>query len=321
MSDNLEAVLHSRYGEVKRSTTVKGINYIITCPVCHKRRKCWVTPSVGIYHCFRCDAVGSIRSLVGNTRVSFNTNIRQETRPARAMAEPGLLTGLLELASDHPAVNYIQKRGFDVRELNDIYGVRYCVEGRTFAEIFDTTNTLIFPFWMNNKVVGWQARMLYTPDDLTDEECAGMGYRKDDDGDWIRPPKYWTAPGVEKGKILYNYDWARQSRVVVLCEGVFDAIAVGRNAVAAFGKSVTDDQINMIKSYWDLAILLLDPGDALLDMQKIKMALGVTIPSVIVMLEGYKDAGEAPRLEIWRQIWDACDRAGINLSNYKMLGG
>lgn len=321
MSNNLEAVLHSRYGDVKRATSKKGINYIITCPVCHKKRKCWVTPSVGIYHCFRCDSAGPIRDLVGDTRVTLNTHTRVETRPVRAMAEPGLLTSLTELASDHPAINYIRKRGFDVKELNDVYGVKYCVEGRRFAEIFDTTNTLIFPFWMNNKIVGWQARMLYTPDDLTEEECAAMGYNRDDDGDWIRPPKYWTAPGVEKGKILYNYDWARQSQVVVVCEGVFDAIAAGKNAVAAFGKSVTDDQINMFKAYWDAAVLLLDPGDALEDMRKIHMALNTTIPSVIVMLQGYKDAGEAPRAEIWRQIWDACDKAGLDLAKYRLLGG
>jgi len=321
MNTDLEGALRTRYGDVRKSTGKKGINYIITCPVCHKKRKCWITPSVGIYHCFRCDSVGSIRDLVGNTRVAFNTNIRAQARPVRAMAEPGVLVDLTTLADDHPATCYIHKRRFDVRELSTIYGVKYCLEGRKFAEIYDTTNTLIFPFWMDNKIVGWQSRMLYTPDDLTDEECSGMGYIKDDDGDWIRPPKYWTAPGVEKGKILYNHDWARQSQVVVICEGVFDAISVGRNAVATFGKSVTDDQLNMFKAYWDAAILLLDPGDALPDMRRIHMSLSSTIPTVIVMLKGYKDAGEAPRTEIWKQIWDTSIKAGLDLSKYRLVGG
>jgi hypothetical protein len=61
---------------------------------------------------------------------------------------------------------------------------------------------------MDGKLVGWQSRLLYTPDNMTDDECEAMGFVKDDDKDWVKPPKYWTSPGLEKGRVLFNYDWA-----------------------------------------------------------------------------------------------------------------
>jgi DNA primase len=142
--------------------------------------------------------------------------------------------------------------------------------------------------------------LLYDPDKLDDRACEALELIKDEDGDWVKPPKYFTMPGLDKGKIFYNYDWARQSNMVVVCEGVFDAIAVGRCAVAAFGKGLTDEQVNMLRAYWDLVVVLLDPGDA--EKEMIALSKKLPVNTLYMMLRGYKDAGEAPREEIWRQI-------------------
>ena len=153
---------------------------------------------------------------------------------------------------------------------------------------------------------------------MTDDECEMMGVPKDEDGDFVKPPKYWTSPGLEKGRILFNHDWARTSDVVVICEGTFDAMAVGKCGVATLGKGVTELQARLIKAYWKAAVILLDPGDADAEMEKLMGSLHRAIPTIRVDLQGYKDAGEAPRRAIWEQILAAGDAAGVDLMTYKL---
>ena len=135
------------------------------------------------------------------------------------------------------------------------------------------------------------------------------------------PPKYFTAPGFPKGQSLFNLDWASKSEVVVVCEGTFDAISVGRSGVAALGKGVTEYQARMLVNTpgWKLIILLLDPGDADKEMSKLVQTLGTVIPVLQVQLKGYKDAGETPRNEIWLQAGEAAFNVGIDLIQYKIL--
>lgn len=281
----------------------------------------YITPSSNLFHCFRCGEAGPADLLIGhNFTVRNSVDHRIRTLPSK-IEPPGELTSLEELSHEHPALTYIKSRKFDFRELSQVYGVRYCTYGKTFAGIFNTTGTLIFPFWMKGELIGWQARLTYNPDKLTDSDCELVGLRKDSDGDWIRPPKYWTSPGLEKGRILYNYDWASRSEVVVLSEGVFDAIGIGKSGVASLGKSVTDQQLGLIvdNMKWKLAVIMLDPGDASREMSMVEAGLRHTVKTLRVDLQGYKDPGEAPKEEIWLQIGREAKRVGINLFEYKFL--
>ena len=95
---------------------------------------------------------------------------------------------------------------------------------------------------------------------------------------------------------------------MVVTEGPFDAMSVGMSAVATLGKGVTHDQARLVKAYWDMAIVMLDPGDADADGRKLLSNLGLSSPTIQVVLEGYKDPGDAPREEIWRQVAKAIGR-------------
>jgi len=48
-------------------------------------------------------------------------------------------------------------------------------------------------------------------------------------------------------------------------------------------------------------------------MLKLKQSLQMAIPCVSIDLKNFKDAGEAPTEEIWRQIFAEIDRQEINL--------
>lgn len=319
---HLEQVIRKKFGKFKKSRGKHGLEYIVRCPYCHKSDKLYLNPALGTYLCFRCGETGGLANLLGIIDELNKVVVKPEYAPMPEHVEmPGNLVDLRELATEHPAIRYIKGRNFDPIELNDVYGVRFCSTGKTFAHIYNTSNSLIFPMWMHQKLVGWQSRLLYTPDQMTDDECAQMNFAKDSDGDWIKPPKYWTAPGMPKGQIFWNFDWASQSEVVVVCEGTFDAMAVGRSGVAALGKGITEYQMRLISisPVWKVAVLLLDPGDADKETNKMLQTLATNMRVLPVRLEGYKDAGEAPRMEIWSQIGQAAHEVNIDLLQYRIL--
>lgn len=239
-------------------------------------------------------------------------------------ADPGELVPLHLLPDSHQAVVYLRNRGIDPSYAEKIYGIAYCQRGKRFAGgVFDTSNTIAIPIYEDGRTIGWQCRLMYSPDGLTDEECAVMGFAKKPDGRYIRPPKYFTSPGLRKSSVLYNGDWAANSGVVVVTEGVFDAISVGLCGVATFGKQVSDEQIRRL-CRWRLVILLLDP-DAASDQAALAGRFQNGTLVVQVALKGYKDAGECPRAELWRQIREAVDgnpylrRAGLSLDSFNPL--
>lgn len=320
----LQAQLERKFGQARVSRGRNGIELLVVCPVCGKR-KLSVNPQNGLYKCWHGCMSGTVSSLLGR-RIEIDQDVYAQVQAKKNKVVvpdmPGEIVQLWELDPEHQAVQYLKNRGFDPVHLGKTYGLAYCREGKPYIRgLFNTTNTLVIPVYVEGKLIGWQSRLLYNPDKLDDETCEALGFLYED-GKWKRPPKYFTMPGMDKGKMLFNYDWARQSSVVVVCEGIFDAMAVGRCAVAAFGKGVTDVQANMLRSYWDLVILLLDPGDADDDTMKLAAKLSNAIP---VKLRGYKDAGEAPQHEIWRQIDETVTNhpvmaaAGKTLGDYKFI--
>lgn len=321
----LEAALRKKLGNGYRKACGKnGLEFKICCPFCLSRYgkedrnyKLSLNPDLNAAHCFRCGYSSSI-SKIFKIAPGKQQPARKVVTLNRTSEPPGELVRLSELPDDHACCNYIRGRGFSVKALDEYYGVMYCARGRKFAGgLYDTTDTVVFPIWMYGKLAGWQSRLMYNPEKLTERECESMGFLRDEDGKPIRPPKYFTDPAMKKGECLYNFDLARQSELVVICEGTMDAMAVGPCAVATFGKGVSEEQSRLVQCNWKLAAILLDPGDAAEEMAKLRSSLRA-IPSFIVDLKGYKDAGEAPSLEIWKQIYESAAKAGFDLCNYKL---
>lgn len=63
-------------------------------------------------------------------------------------------------------------------------------------------------------------------------------------------PKWSNQPtGIEMGDFLYNYDYAKHSHEIIVCEGVTDVMAyheIGLFAVAVFHSSITDEQYKLL---------------------------------------------------------------------------
>lgn len=75
-------------------------------------------------------------------------------------------------------------------------------------------------------------------------------------------PKYMNPKDVSKKHYWFGLDQAKQFDWVIVTEGVFSAIAAGPNAIAAFGKSVSREQREILVNCGFKSIYVALDGDA-----------------------------------------------------------
>jgi hypothetical protein len=155
--------------------------------------------------------------------------------------------------------NYLTSRNFDPGMLTSKYGIRFADRGAHWDNPNSPTPfifydpRLLIPVIQHRRLISWQARALIkTPDRY----------------------KYIFPPGAKKSMWLYNLDKALFHRDIIITEGVTNVWRIGDNAVALFGKSSSEYQLNLFKTIWNYdgkAIICLDE-DTYENQQDILMA-------------------------------------------------
>jgi hypothetical protein len=165
-----------------------------------------------------------------------------------------------------PAVVYLKKR--HASEAAVSAGAGYCYAGKYAGRV-------VLPVWPEDVGPrGLKTLWLGTP-----RNWAGFTART------IFPdvePRYLYPPGMNRRATLWNMDTALQSRAAViwLVEGVFDALALYPNAIATFGKAVTETQIDwLVEEFsavpWHTKLVVCLDGDAWEDGQVLACRLGL----------------------------------------------
>jgi len=97
-------------------------------------------------------------------------------------------------------------------------------------------------------------------------------WHKGPDGKWkSRTLRYLNSPGFNRQQTIYNYDKVLLCEEIQIAEGIFSAMALGRNAVATFGKDVTLVQLERLLVLPAQSFVVALDGDALsqaLDVRK-----------------------------------------------------
>lgn len=123
---------------------------------------------------------------------------------------------------------YVQSRGFDPEELSKLWGV----EAIPISGEFRYRDRLLFPVFNRSGIpVSWQTRTI-----LQEEPLRYLAAPKDREAEPLKT-------------LLYGEHLVNPYKTLIICEGVFDAIAVGPNAVAALGKKLTTEQRMRILRY------------------------------------------------------------------------
>lgn len=213
---------------------------------------------------------------------------------------PGQLIPVNQLYDAHAARLYLRDRGYDLDELSSVWGISLCVEPCTDDSAL---GRIFIPMVMHGELVAWQTRY---PGEL----------------DWkathIR--KYLNMRWMPKRLLLYNFDRARTQPFVCLMEGVTDVWALGDPGVALLGKTITEQQVQLVAATWkDKPVVILLDGDdpdavrAAEDMRLRLLMGGVTSPLVQLALPDGKDPGETPRRELRDFIQTGLTERGIKL--------
>ncbi len=160
--------------------------------------------------------------------------------PTRSL--PSGFTRLRDLPRKHVAIRYLLKRGFDPAIIDRTYRVGFTESRRA---PFFARERLIIPAYSDGECVGWQARHIWEID-LKGKDA---------------PPKYFTCPGMKRGRVLYNLDRAVQYNTIVIVEGPTDVWRVGPMGVAIWGNSITRVQGSLLaqKAKHASLVLMLDP--------------------------------------------------------------
>lgn len=316
MANNLERLVKYKFNHnfhIKEGAT--GREYVVDCPHCPPgkgRRKMNINCDKMVAFCHREQKSYDLMSLL-NTKVKRSSLVLSTiagSKP-RAVPSPGKCTTLLELDKSSEAIQFLLARmlpnSWTIEELANTFKLRYCYSGSMFlGGVFNTTNTLVIPVIDGGKEVGWQARLLYNP---TTADPTKYGFKRERQPDGsskvIRPPKYCTSPGLKRSGTLWNIDNAKKYKSVVITEGPFDAMAVGPNAVAAFGKGISDLQVRLLKYNWEQAYVLLD-ADAEKEGKLIASSLARSIKTKFISLKGIaKDPGDLDRVQIGELLYDS----------------
>jgi DNA primase len=219
-------VLENSFGKAKRD---KKDNYIFHCPFCnHKKPKLVVNIKTGKYNCWTCEpatkgtkpdsllkkanaskeAIKEIRSYYNIKK--FDLNEKEETRVAALPIEYKSINIPGKSLLEKKVVNYlINDRGLSKLDIIK-YNIGYCETGK-FA------NKVIIPSYdLDGRLNYFVARSI--------DKLAKSAY---------------DACSVDKNSLIgfeYYINW---DVPIVLCEGAFDAIAIKRNAIPLFGKTIS----------------------------------------------------------------------------------
>lgn len=210
----------------------------------------------------------------------------------RTIVPPGTIRDFNELPDYHAAAEYLVRRGFNPVELTDTFGVGVCTEV-TNARFKLVQGRIYIPVFFNKQLVGWQAR--------------AVGEEK--------KPKYYNSPGMQKSRVLYNYDVAVDMPAVVVVEGVPAVWRLGRAAVCLFGKTMSVWQCNTISTAWSgKPVFLMLDNDAQQEIDSGVTELyrhGVNV--VPVLLPDSRDPADYSRPELKQILKSAADAVSVEV--------
>lgn len=212
---------------------------------------------------------GQQRRLLQQGAVQYNTEPAEHTQRLVPVSLPGTVVPLTKLAADHPAIQYLQERKFDARTLTRDFEVGFCVAADPAYPM--AAQRIVAPIRFEGELVGWQCRY---PGEL----AKGSGLAK-----------YYTRPNMPKRLLLYNYDQAREQRILVVTEGVTDTWRVGKSGVAVLGKTLTVRQRQLLADWAEqhdqhcLLVIAFD-GEVADDNEQLADELRTSLPCAILPL-------------------------------------
>jgi DNA primase len=224
----LVSTVNSVLGKGKETS---GNNYAYQCPFCqHHKPKLEInlvpnSKGENFWHCWVCNAKG--KSLLGlfkklkvpqdkilelRSILNYADKKDEEESDITKIELPKEYKSLLiiqrtDISAKH-ALAYLKKRGISKEDILK-YNIGFCEEGRY-------KNMIVVPSYNKDGLINY---------------FIARSFEKD-------PSRKYDSPKCNKNAIIgleYFINW---NIPVILCEGIFDAIAIKRNVIPLFGKTI-----------------------------------------------------------------------------------
>jgi len=172
------------------------------------------------------DQVYSFAMVDTTSLTSPEKAVIEGVRQTRNIRLPSGLWPLQDMCSRsprHPAIAYLLDRLIEPYYVGKVYNAMYCVDSSDIR----IGGRLVVPIVKDDVLVSWQARLLRPP--INKKE-----------------PKWYTAPGSDVSRTLYNCDVALKHHTVVVVEGITDVWGFGCQSCGVFKKSLSDTQVELL---------------------------------------------------------------------------
>ena len=208
-----------KFGNIIKITSTNEI--VFTCPKCN-RNKLYVNPSNGLFYCFRCGYTGKLK--IRSSLSSLKENNIEKLKEISQFNNESNDIILIPFYSK--PLTEEQKQALKNRGITDSDITFYNICGR------EQDNRIQIPNYVKGIFTDITCNWEYDKSKINDDN-----------------PKYIMNEGVKKNRTLFNlHNVPENIDSIILCEGIFNAITAGRNAVASFGCNLSDRQCDLILS-------------------------------------------------------------------------
>lgn len=332
-----EDFLTEELGQPKENT-IGELRYC--CPFCGESKyKFYVKQSIdstnGLYHCKKCDEAGNpitfMKTYYGvngkqavdlldskgidierQELIQYNNDELTETEKLILMMrgvenyssyvkkKPPKLPIGYKLIKDNlnnkeikPFLLYLKKRGITMEQIIE-HNIAYIINGHCYAEsptgekkkIILKNSVIFFTYNSRGEYLYWNTRS-------------------------IEPNPYLksiNAPAKEnelgKRDVIFNLNRAIKEKMVVINEGVFDALTYRQYGIATFGKQVTEEQVLLLRENIPLTtpIMIMLDSDAVESSIQLASRLYKTHKRVYIIPHGDKDANDLGTKEAFKLL-------------------
>jgi DNA primase len=273
-------------------STLKGNELAFYCPFCHHhKQKLQVNTETQKWHCWTCNSGGKkltsllrkldvdkktisvIREIYGDTTYSTS----QEDSETKIFIS--LPKEFISLANEpkgfNPeykhAIHYLTQRGIGVKEIIK-FGIGYCKDGLY-------TRRIIIPSYNSDGSLNYFISRSYYQEEK-------MKYKN---------------PPISKNIICLDsqINW---NEPIILCEGVFDAITIRRNAIPLLGKFPSKNLVEKIFMSGVTDIVISLDNDAINEALKVSEYFRKQGINVRLMMLKDKDASEMGYKEFYNEL-------------------
>lgn len=227
---------------------LKGSEYIIHCPFCkeegHTKHKLYIKSDLTVGHCFVC----------GRNYINATDDIKSEVKLSNSLTNFGITREGLDLVRLSDPTWSLDKFNYEFDD-SDIVGEEYLERRHKYLkDLYKLLNfkfldgNIVMPFYHNEELFYYQIRF------------SGKSSIK-----YFFPPISSKPPWILR---VGNSDVDK----VIICEGIFDAIAClimapSYTPCAVLGSSISDYQISFIREFV--------PNEIVIFMDETKISVGI----------------------------------------------